>query len=416
MAPEGLRTTEMNPAPEIEMTVSGFAFGGRAVGRGPDGKVCFVRGAVPGETVRVRLTAEKKNYSEGVLTAVTKPSPQRLIPPCPNPCPGCSYAQVPYECELEWKQRQFRSLAEKAHLQSDPAQFLRGPVGAPGRIGWRNKIRLSLEFSPDGSVRAGYRAEDNRTLIPVRECLLAAPEINAALRSGEWQKDLTGREKTVTFRRTEADGVCFWTDRNAPSGLLTEKLDGFGEFQVGADSFFQIDPAMSGRLAAEAVRLAETVGPALLAELYCGCGVFSILCAERLPALRTFGIELDPGAIVCARKNAERHGVADRTEFIAGDSAEMFRKRWPRGLPPGTLLLVDPPRTGLDPAMRELIGRSHAAGIIYISCGPDTLFRDLAQLENSGYRIRESRLFDLFPSTAHFESVTCCLAETDPAK
>ena len=416
MATEGRRTSEMNPAPEIEMTVTGFAYGGRAVGRGPDGKVCFVRGAVPGETVRVRLTAEKKNYSEGVLSAVTEPSPQRLIPVCPNPCPGCSYAHVPYECELEWKQRQFRSLAEKAHLRSDPAQFLREPVGAPVRTGWRNKIRLSLEFSPDGTVRAGYRAEDNRTLIPVRECPLAMPEINATLRSGDWQKDLTGQEKTVTFRRTESDGVIFWTDRSAPPELLTEKLEGFGEFQVGAGSFFQIDPAMSGRLAAETVRLVKAADPALLAELYCGCGVFSILCAQQLPALHSIGIELDPGAIVCARKNAERHGVSVRTEFVAGDSAKMFRKRWPHGLPPGSLLLVDPPRTGLDPAMRDLICRSRAAGIIYISCGPDTLFRDLAQLENAGYRIRESRLLDLFPSTAHFESITFCAAGDDPAK
>jgi len=400
----------MTPSREIEMTVSGFAFGGRAVGRGPDGKVCFVRGAIPGETVRVRLTAEKKNYSEGVLASVTGPSPQRQIQACPNPCPGCSYAHVPYECELEWKQRQFRSLAEKAHLQSDLAQFMREPVGAPVRIGWRNKIRLSLEFSPGGTVQAGYRAEDNRTLIPVRECPLAQPEINDALRSGEWKKNLTGREKNITFRRTESDGVRIWTDRDAPPELLTERLDGFGEFQVGAGSFFQINPTMSGRLAAEAVRLVKAVNPALLAELYCGCGVFSILCAEQLPALRSFGIELDSGAIACARKNAELHGVSARTEFIAGDSAGMFRKRRPHGLPPGTLLLVDPPRTGLDPAMRELIGRSNAAGIIYISCAPDTLFRDLAQLENAGYRIRESRLLDLFPSTAHFESITCCMA------
>ena len=118
-----------------EVLIHGFAFGGRAVGRRPDGKVCFVRGAIPGEKVRVRLVTDKKNYSEGVLEEILTPSPQRLIPECPNCCPGCSYAHIPYEMELEWKQRQFRSFAEKAHLQSRPEDFLGAPVGAPVRTG-----------------------------------------------------------------------------------------------------------------------------------------------------------------------------------------------------------------------------------------------------------------------------------------
>ena len=394
----------------VEIRIRGFAFGGRAVGLDPEGKVCFVRGAVPGETVQVCVTADKKNYSEGILTGVTAASPLRLIPGCPNSCPGCSYAHVPYEMELEWKQRQFRSFAAKARLRSDPQDFLRDPMGAPVRTGWRSKIRLSLERSPDGEVAAGYRGEDNRTLIPVTDCPLAVPAIRDALREGQWRSRLTGEEKTVTFRWTRPDGLRIYTDRGG-SALIRDELEGFGIFETGESSFFQINPYMSGRLAGEVLDRVRSAAPALLAELYCGCGCFSILCTEHLPGLRAWGVELDPRAVQCAGENARRHGVADRTGFDAGDSAEIFRKKYPQGLPPGSLLLADPPRTGLDPAALKLIARSGAKWILYVSCSPDTLFRDLRQLEDAGYRITESRLLDLFPSTAHFESITVLASE-----
>ena len=404
MAEKSGRFETMN-LPDMEIQVSGFAFGGRAVGRCPDGKVCFVRGAVPGETVRVRLTSNKKKYCEGILLDTLSPSPERLQPECALACPGCSYAHVPYTMELEWKQRQFRSFAEKARLLCRPADFLREPLGAPVRTGWRNKIRLSLEFSRNGNVLAGYRGEDNRSLIPVEDCPLAVPAIREALKDDHWRKQLTGKEKNITFRWTDHDGVIFFFDRTE-NRLLTDELSGFGTFQVGAGSFFQINPFMSGTLAGEVVRLIRAANPELMVELYCGCGCFSVVSAEKLPGLHTFGVELDGSAIRCAGTNAARHGVSDRTEFAAGDSAEVFRRKYPKGLPPNSLLLVDPPRTGLDKAALELIGKSQADRIIYVSCSPDTLFRDLAYLEKHSCRIRESRLLDMFPSTAHFESIT----------
>ena len=403
MAQKSARSAPMNTG--IEIMISGFAFGGRAVGRRTDGKVCFVRGAAPGEKVRVRLTADKKNFSEGILEEIIERSPSRLAHDCPNACPGCSYAHVPYETELEWKERQFRSFAEKARLRSDPEKFLLPGIGAPVRTGWRNKIRLSLATLPDGSVTAGYRDEDNRTLIPVTDCPLAVPAIRESLRGGEWRSALTGSEETVTFRWTKQDGVRIFTGRGSRTPI-TDELAGHGSFQTAENAFFQINPFMSGILADEVCRLAEAAAPELLCELYCGCGCFSILCTERLKNLHACGIELDADAVKYARINAERRGIADRTVFLAGDCAKVFRKKYPHGLPPGSMLLLDPPRTGLDRAMLELAARSEAASILYVSCSPDTLFRDLKQLETAGYSIRESRMLDLFPSTAHFESVT----------
>lgn len=407
MAQDDPEIPELKTGVSAEIDVTGFAFGGRAVGRRSDGKVCFVRGAVPGERAEVRLTSDKKNFSEGVLTRILKASPQRRCPECPNPCPGCSYAHIPYEMELDWKQRQFRSFAEKARLQSNPDDFLQPPAGAAERFCWRNKIRLSLEFQPDGTVRAGYRGEDNRTLIEVSDCLLAVPEIRTALREGNWKKNLTGREKSVTFRWTPADGVRIYFDRGSHE-KLTDTLPDFGIFEVGESSFFQINPQMAGELAAEVCALVISEKPSLLAELYCGCGVFSILCAEVLPDLSCVGIELDADSIRRAKHNAELREVDERTEFLAGDSARTFRRKFPHGLPAGSLLLVDPPRTGLDEAARKLICRSRADSVMYVSCSPDTLFRDLAELEKASYRIVSSKLLDMFPTTAHFESITLC--------
>lgn len=407
MAQNDPEIPELKTGVPAEIDITGFAFGGRAVGRRSDGKVCFVRGAIPGERAEVRLTADRKNYSEGDLIRVLKASPRRLCPECPNPCPGCSYAHVPYEMELEWKQRQFRSFAEKAGLRSNPDNFLREPLGASERFCWRNKIRLSLEFQPDGTVRAGYRGEDNHTLIEVSDCLLAAPEIRSALREENWKKNLTGHEKSATFRWTPANGVRIYFDRGSHA-MLTDTLPGFGTFEVGESSFFQINPQMAGKLAAEVRALVMEEKPSLLTELYCGCGVFSVLCAEALGDLSCVGIELDADSVRRAKHNAELRRTDSRTEFLAGDSARTFRRKYPHGLPANSLLLVDPPRTGLDDAARKLICRSRADSVVYVSCSPDTLFRDLAELEKASYRIVSARLLDMFPATAHFESVTLC--------
>lgn len=388
-----------------KVEIHGFSFGGRAVGRRADGKICFVRGAVPGETVLVRITGEKKRYSEGVLSEILTCSPLRRETRCPNPCPGCSYAHVPYETELEWKQRQFESFLVRGGLAEQEA--IRPPAGARSRTGWRNKLKLSLELAPDGSVHAGYRAEDNISLIEVRDCLLAAKEIQEACQGGEWEKRVSRGDRAVTFRHTPADGVCFFTDSVRPAvPLLTETVAGFGEFRTPAESFFQINTEMSGILAERVVSLAERCPAEHLLEPYCGSGCFSIALAERRRTMRCRGVEIDPRSIVCAKENAARHGVADRCAFIAGDAGRSL-PRLLRGIPPEkTLLLTDPPRTGMDRRMLEEIMKNRIGWLLYVSCAPDTLARDLAVLRTGGYRVLESGLIDMFPSTAHFETVT----------
>ena len=388
-----------------KVEIHAFAFGGRALGRMPDGKVCFVRGALPGETVLVRITSEKKRYSEGELSEILSVSPLRCKAACPNPCPGCSYMHISYEAELEWKQRQFESFLLRSGLAD--REVIAPPVGAEQRTTWRNKLKLSLEHAPDGSIRAGYRAEDNVSLIEVHDCSLAAKEILEAYQSGGWKKRVSRGDRAVTFRFTPADGVCFFTDTVRPAvPLLTETIAGFGEFRTPAESFFQINAGMSGRLAERVVALAERCEAKFLLELYCGCGCFSIAVAERRKEMFCHGVEIDPRSIACAKENAMLHGVAERCAFSAGDAGKSLGRLLRAASPEETLLLVDPPRTGMDRRAPERIRAGRVGWILYVSCAPDTLARDLALLRAGGYRVLESGLIDMFPSTAHFETVT----------
>ena len=385
--------------------IYGFAFGGRAVGRRENGKVCFVRGAVPGETVGVAITSEKKSYSEGILLEIRKASPLRIPVSCPNPCPGCSYAHVPYETELEWKQNQLESFLVRNRLTEK--ERIAAPTGASKRTSWRNKVKLSVEHSAGGDCTAGYRGEDNLSLIPVAECPLAVPEIQAALREEHWKSIPGPDDASITFRFTETDGVRCFTDRTGnPSHLLSETLGAHGTFLVPETSFFQINSGMSGILADRVVSCVKRCEPKLFLELYSGSGCFSVLAADAVPGLRACGIEIDPRAVETARRNAEAHHVGDRCRFLAADAGKGMKQLFPKRLGAGSMILVDPPRTGMDRRTLELIGRSGAEFLIYVSCSPDTLARDLRILLDSGFRVEESGLIDMFPSTAHFESVT----------
>ena len=184
---------------ELSVPVSRIAFGGDGVGRLPDGKVCFVPGALPGETVRAEITHEAKSFARAKLLDVLTASPERIEPDCPlvGTCPGCAYRHATYGCELEWKNRQFTDFLTRGNPAADSIEFLL-PLGAPSRNGCRNKLTF---VSENGTLC--YRGFDNRTLVPVKDCLLGHPAIRELLASAEPSADGTKR----TFRWTLHDGA-----------------------------------------------------------------------------------------------------------------------------------------------------------------------------------------------------------------
>lgn len=359
-----------------------MAYGGEAVGRLSSGIVCFVRNALPGERIQAEITEKKKRFARGRLIRVLHPSPHRITPACAcaSFCPGCSFQHCTYEMELEWKQRQFERF-----LQDFPGK--RRPVfPSPCRLGWRNRLKLSCE-----NGKAGYRGFDNTTLLPIDKCLLAAQEINDILRQTPVP------EKGALFFRSTSSWCGEVNDFQGDH--LTETLDGFGDFLVPPEGFFQTNSAVAAELCARVTETIAKSGARRMLELFCGTGVFSLAAASQLKDLETLGIELSEASIAAAKLNARRRQLEQRCRFQSGDAGKFPQKdRF-------DIALLDPPRSGLE---RSLAGKLLQSGIpllLYISCAPDTLCRDLKLLSEK-YSVLESGALDMFPCTAHFETFT----------
>jgi len=379
--------------------VSRIAFGGDGVGRLPDGKVCFIPGALPGETVRAEITHEAKSFARARLLDVQTASPERIAADCPlaGTCPGCVYRHAAYDCELEWKNRQFTDFLTRGNPAAGDIRFL-PPLGAPSRNGCRNKLTFVCE---NGSFC--YRGLDNRTAVPVRDCLLGHSAIRERLASAEPSSD--GRKRM--FRWTLQDGALdSGSEKWQKISHLTERLGTFGDFRVPKASFFQVNPDMAPRLAERVLMILKETGAERLLELYCGVGVFSILAADAIPGLTARAVELDKAAIDAARFNAERHGVSGRYTFLAADAGKAFRTLAENCDPAKCCVLVDPPRTGLPASLAHEIGGFAPETVLYISCAPDTLRRDADRLAEHGYVIQTAGMVDMFPATGHFESVS----------
>ena len=159
---------------DCSVPVSRIAFGGDGVGRLPDGKVCFVPGALPGETLRAEITHEAKSFSRAGVLDVLTASPERVKPDCPlaGTCPGCVYRHASYDCELEWKDRQFHDFLTRGNPAAGDIRFL-PPLGASSRNGYRNKLTFVCE---NGAFC--YRGLDNKTAVPVNDCPLGRPELD----------------------------------------------------------------------------------------------------------------------------------------------------------------------------------------------------------------------------------------------
>ena len=382
-----------------ELIFDSFAYGGEAVGRLPDGRVCFVRGGIPGERAEVEIVTGKRSFARGRLLKVLNAVPERQVPECPlfaapgaggQCCPGCSYQQVSPQLELEAKSRQLCGFLRR--FRPGDEVEVAAPFDSDRRYLRRNKLTLS---GPVG----GYRGEDNRTLIRVDRCPLAVPEINQELES--FRRRQTRFPARLTWRWTPRNGV----REISAGGWLTEELAEFGDFRVAASGFFQTNTFVAAELVRRVVALVAASGCGRLVELFCGVGLFSIAAAERISGLRCSGVELEAAAVAAAEVNAESHGVADRCRFRAGDAAAGVGRMLRESPAAETVLLLDPPRGGVTASLIAAASAARPRMIVYISCAPDTLARDLEGFAAAGYRLETVAMFNMFPATAHFETL-----------
>ena len=390
----------------VTLKIEKNVYGGDGLGRMGSGRVAFVPGAFAGETVRAEILAEKKRYVTTRLVEVEDPSPDRVKEIGPT-VPGMVYAPISYSGEMRLKQDQLENFLWKVAPTVLPLEV----VPSPQPLNYRNKVVYHTE-KRQGKWLLGYRSEPEHRVTDVTEDPLACPAINAALpgiRSSVFALLTQGaravRESAkaadnVTIRWTPLDGVKWWLGDPPRDLELREQADG-RRFRVSADGFWQVNTAV-GDMLVKAVRAAYEESadraPHIL-DLYCGVGVFGLCCAAPHPVHRLVGIESGNSAVAAAKRNAEAMGV--KASFFCervGGSLNRIK------VGPQQMVIVDPPRGGLEPNVAPWLANRPAPRIVYVSCDPATLTRDLDALMKS-YRISYVKLFDMFTRTARFETM-----------
>ena len=432
---------------EFELHIESLAYQGFGIGRTSSGKAVFVPGAAPGDTVRVRSVADKKNYLETELIEVIQNGPARVDPNCPyvGLCGGCQWQHIAYSEQLFAKRAAVVSaLVRIGHIPADTAETIVGEcVPSKREMGYRNKLELACGRNEAGRLMLGYHKEGTTEIVSVDACPLAhsaiahTPKaIQGALRYMEGSADLgIFRVGIRHSMRTKSCEIALWTTpgsfpRSAVAKTLgaavkvssivrviadagktrkikqVEVLEGHGfweeelgefDYRISAPSFFQVNTAQAEtlqRLVLEGLAVEEGM---TVADLYAGAGTFSLPLADR--AGSCMAVESAGSAVRDLRRNAEGAGVW--VDVIGGDSA--------RELPElGKLdaLVVDPPRAGLADGVAESIAAAGPGRLAYVSCDPATLARDIERLQACGYTLNRVTPVDLFPQTYHVECVS----------
>ncbi len=349
----------MNHFPLLSLTISDVAFGGKGVAR-HEGKVYFVPWTAPGEVVTVRVMRDRKKFAEAELVSVDAPAPERVEPRCPyfGRCGGCAYQHLAYERQLELKAHQVeQTLRRVGRLEHVP---MRPIIPSPQPYDYRNRIRVHVE---GGAV--GFYAHGSHSLVEIAECPISQPGVNAELRE--------------LRRRGVQDGDYVLANRQR------------GEF------FEQTNDAVAAELL-RVVRESLSDERRVLVDAYCGGGFFAKGLADQFE--RVIGIEGNVYAVAHARRGAGEH-----ESYVAGDVSEHLGEVLSAHAGSHLTVVLDPPAEGISPRAGDLLLGALPAQIVYVSCNPATLARDLGQLCRSAYQLEAVTPLDMFPQTAEIETV-----------
>jgi tRNA/tmRNA/rRNA uracil-C5-methylase (TrmA/RlmC/RlmD family) len=360
------------------ITITDIAFGGEGVARA-NGFVIFVFFVCVGEEVEVEITEVKKNFARAKLLTVLQPSPLRVQPLCPyfGECGGCQYQHLAYGAQLEIKQKQVADLFERV------GGFSRGVVASvlpcPQPYGYRNRIMIRSQWNkPEQRLNIGFIRHDNRLVVDIEECKISEPAVNEQIKHVRAHPPPKGGLKVVL--------------RRAPEG-----------WDVPKDSFFQNNFFLLPTLVETVRDCIRDGGVRHLIDVFCGVGFFGL---ELAKAVESFvGIEIDAQAIKAARKNAGMRGVTNG-EFVQGAAEDLLPRLLDRFELRQTAILLDPPRAGCRPGSLRLLRQVRPAQVLYVSCQPATLARDLNVLCAEGvFDLKKVIPLDMFPQTQHVECV-----------
>lgn len=405
--------------------IESMSHSGEGVARN-DGKVVFIPYAIQGEVVEANIREEKKNYSRGILRNIIDKSLYRIEPKCPYyfKCGGCSYQHIAYPQQLKIKQK---IVDEILHRIGGIKTITNNVKNMEDPWHYRNKVLWHINEDLDGK-KMGFYHYRTKKLIEVKDCPILQPRLNVV--SSLIRKSLSGisieenssvmirqssksKEVVVEFMNCDPDQkvlsrlskevISIYSNKNGKTRLLfgqdfIREEAGKYVFYLGPDDFFQINSEQIGLLINTVSKYLNLSGCKKIIDAYCGVGIFSINIARKVSWV--MGIDSNKKAIGHAKTNATVNKITN-CQFIAG----LCEKILPAIQKPFDCIIVDPPRTGLKKVIIQAIFHILPKEIIYISCDPGTLARDLKQFAENNYQVVHVQPIDMFPQTSHIENV-----------
>ena len=419
------------------ITILRLSHEGRGVGRNAEGKTVFVEGALPDEQVTYKVHFTRSRYDEAVLDKVLKKSPQRQEPSCEHyaSCGGCNLQHLKPAAQVAFKQALVAELVQQPEANFQPA-LLSEPLG------YRRKARLGVKWRKDGRLLLGFREKSSAFITEINACPVLSPKLQPLLPAlQEFLPSLEGKKHLGHIELVEAEnqvGVLvrllrplerltkndqrFWRnwakeqavnlllqDEEGTHALNPEEAPALFSYSLEEQTLFfspkdfvQVNAQVNKRMVKQALDWLQLQGTEKVLDLFCGFGNFSLPLAKQ--AAELLGIEGAKTQVERAKNNAALNQIAN-AKFIAADLNQPLKEQaWLAKNAAWEVVVLDPPRAGAE-AICQQLGQLGTKKILYISCNPTTLARDTALLLQQGFELKQLGIMDMFPQTAHVESM-----------
>lgn len=455
----------INKNDEFLLKIEDMGVNGEGIGH-IDGMAFFVKDAIIGDVVRVKVMKIQKNYGFAKLMEVVEPSKDRVPLRCKvgRSCGGCQIQEMEYQAQLRFKERKVHSNLErigKIDFTSEHAPIFHSCIGMENPWNYRNKAQFPIGKSKDGRIITGFYAGRTHSIIECEDCAIGIKENKEILRivtehireyniqpydekthrglirhvlirkgfqTGEIMVclvvngDRLKGAKNLAGKLMEIPGmtsISFNINKEATNRILGEKVvnicgegyirDYIGnvKFRISPLSFYQVNPVQTQKLYETALEYTGLTGEETVFDLYCGVGTISLFLAGK--AKKVIGVEIVEQAVRDARVNARINGI-ENAEFYMGAAESVVPKLYQRGLT-ADVVVVDPPRKGCEESLLETIVQMAPRRIVYVSCDSATLARDVKLLGDKGYQVRQVQPVDMFPNCEDIETVCLLCAE-----
>ncbi|RDU24584.1 23S rRNA (uracil(1939)-C(5))-methyltransferase RlmD [Anaerosacchariphilus polymeriproducens] len=444
----------------VQVRIEDMGVNGEGIGK-IDGFALFVKDAVIGDLVEVKIMKPKKNYAYARLERILEPSPHRVEPLCKmhRQCGGCQIQVLDYQEQLRFKENKVKNHLKRIGGFADISVL--PIIGMETPYYYRNKAQFPFGTDKAGNPITGFYAGRTHSIIPNTQCYLgvdknqiilekildymkqnhvkAYDEVSGSglirhvlIRVGFVTKEImvclviNGRNLPQTDKLVkslcEIEGmtsISLNVNQEKTNVILGQELiylwgedyitDFIGDikYQISPLSFYQVNPVQTEKLYKSALEYAGLTGKETVWDLYCGIGTISLFLAQR--AKEVYGVELVPQAIEDARKNAALNGI-DNVKFFVGKAEEVLPEQYETNYVYADVIVVDPPRKGCDETLLNTIVQMQPLRVVYVSCDSATLARDLRYLVDRGYELKRVQPVDMFPATVHVETV-CLLSK-----